>query len=171
MREENRKGKRTRNYACAQVKQNKEFFLLLPMSKQMFSHSQGSSLILVSWEDECHYSKSPVLPLLPQLLLFYMLPHDIEYPFGHFVSSVLAMSSELLWTPSLLSITAAWEKFCPCVSNAQQQLGHRHVIIFTKTPKYFYEENLLSYDSEMIFDQQIKVAGISLHLIFTLYLQ
>lgn len=63
---------------------------------------------------------------------WFVMPYDVEYLFGHFVSAVLAVSSlSLLCPPSWLAAREVWE--------AEKSLSqHKHCLATVKTVCYQY---------------------------------
>lgn len=79
----------------------------------MFSHYLGSrAFVDVAFSSESkHLNKKYVSsPSFSYLLTLSMAAYEIEYPFGHFGSAILAVSSPKLFpTPSLLAFEVGVE--------------------------------------------------------------
>lgn len=93
-----------------QPKQNKDFYSLLPISGQIFSHfleSRASAQAMVTWEDK------PItmnVPPFPELFSLTVLSYGLGYLFGQLASAVPAVFPPKFLLPrSLLAVGAVWE--------------------------------------------------------------
>lgn len=93
-------------------------YSLLPLDRQVFSHSQAPSHITVTWEDKCHHWISSLRPSSHRRDTLSMTQYSMECAFGHLKTAVLALSSpSFLCILSVLPAEPVWgteRALAPC---------------------------------------------------------